>query len=233
MLILPAAAQGQERTIEPHAIPGMVGKTLHEGVDQIARQIWPSLLAKSKKKVVVLDLPTPEGKRTELGRIVADTLRQRLFVSRRVEVISASQLAQVMREMKLGPNYPIDPASAKKIWKLLGPDAIITGTLAEFGTVLDLDIQVAVAETGAVLARANTRIDKSKISQERDLHNHQRILEKMVEELRESEELMKQLERLQKERDGRRSTYDERPTPIPLAPKKPPPVSGVPGGLLH
>ena len=136
MLILPAAAQGQERTIEPHATPGMVGKTLDEGIDQIARQIWPSLLAKNKKKVVVLNLPTPEGQRTEMGRMVADTLRQRLFVSRRVEVIGASQLAQVMRELKLGPDYPTDPASAKKTWKLLGLDAIITGTLAEFGAVL-------------------------------------------------------------------------------------------------
>ena len=97
---------------------------------------------------------------------------------------------------------------------------------------LDLDIQVVVAETGAVLARATTRIDKSKMSQELDLHKHRRVLEKMVEELRESQELMKQLERFQKELEWRRGHYDERP-PIPLTPKKPPAASGVPGGLLH
>ena len=64
------------------------------------------------------------------GDLAADLLTQSL-VARGADVVERQQLSSVMQEQSLSSSGSFDPATAKKLGKLLGVDALFLGTVAE------------------------------------------------------------------------------------------------------
>lgn len=69
----------------------------------------------------------------DLGRGISDLLVSRLVADGKYSVVERQALAAVIDEQDLGRGGRIDPATAAKIGKILGVDAVIVGSITQFG----------------------------------------------------------------------------------------------------
>lgn len=76
------------------------------------------------KRVAVITFGGPQGD------LAADMLTQSL-VARGADVVERQRLSSVMQEQSITSSGAFDPATAKKLGKLLGVDALFLGTVAE------------------------------------------------------------------------------------------------------
>jgi curli biogenesis system outer membrane secretion channel CsgG len=73
------------------------------------------------------------GSNTDVGKGVADLLVDQLVQSGKYSVIERKAIDKVLAEQNFSNSDRADPTSAAKIGKLLGVDAIIIGSITQFG----------------------------------------------------------------------------------------------------
>jgi len=122
-----------------------------------------------KRRIGVVDF---ENKTTyganRLGTSASDILITELAKSGRFIVVERDKMDKLMSEQKLGMSGAIDPNTAAQVGKILGLNAIVTGSISQFGEDTEgseylitqsksqvvkctVDIRVVDAETGQVL----------------------------------------------------------------------------------
>jgi curli biogenesis system outer membrane secretion channel CsgG len=98
--------------------------------------------AQQKKRVAVLDFEYATvsdsvsaifGTNVDVGKGVSDMLIQNLVNSGAYSVIERSALDKILQEQNFSNSDRADPSSAAKIGKLLGVDAMIMGSITQFG----------------------------------------------------------------------------------------------------
>jgi curli biogenesis system outer membrane secretion channel CsgG len=98
--------------------------------------------AQSKKRVAVMnfeygtvqsDIRAIFGGNQDIGKGIADLLVNRLVADGAYRVIERKALDKVMAEQNFSNSDRADPTSAAKIGKVLGVDAIIIGSITQFG----------------------------------------------------------------------------------------------------
>ncbi|MGH9405620.1 MAG: CsgG/HfaB family protein [Terriglobia bacterium] len=99
-------------------------------------------LAQQKKRVAVLnfDYATVEtavqgifGTNQDVGKGVSDLLVNQLVKSGTYIVVERNAIDKVIGEQNFSNSYRVDPATAAKIGHILGVDAIILGSVTQFG----------------------------------------------------------------------------------------------------
>src|SRR5215472_11718994 len=73
------------------------------------------------------------GNRQDVGRGVSDLLVDRLVTDGRYSVIERKELDKIISEQNLSNSDRADPNSAAKLGRLLGVDAIVIGSITQFG----------------------------------------------------------------------------------------------------
>jgi len=100
------------------------------------------LSAQDKKRVAVMNFDYATvysgvagifGSNVDVGKGVADMLVDRLVRDGTYSVIERKELDKVLTEQNFSNSNRADPASAAKIGKLLGVNAIIVGSITQFG----------------------------------------------------------------------------------------------------
>ncbi len=101
-----------------------------------------SALAQQKKRVAVInfDYGTVQtsvaaifGTNQDVGKGISDLLTQKLVQEGKYSVIERNALEKVLSEQNLSNSDRADTATAAKIGRILGVDAIIVGTVTQFG----------------------------------------------------------------------------------------------------
>jgi len=129
----------------------------------------PKGMVSLKRRVGVVDFDnkTKYGE-ARLGSSATDVLITELTKSGKFIVVERSKLDSIMSEQKLGMSGAIDASTAAKVGKILGLNAIVTGSISEFGSQTEgseyliaqskrqvvkatVDIRVVDAETGQIL----------------------------------------------------------------------------------
>src|SRR5882672_8896373 len=126
-------------------------------------------LAGLKRRIGVVDF---QNKTTyganRLGTSASDILITELAKSGKFIVVERDKIGKLMEEQKLGMSGAIDPATAARVGKILGLNAIVTGAISQFGEETEgseylitqskdqivkctVDIRVVDVETGQVL----------------------------------------------------------------------------------
>jgi len=129
----------------------------------------PKGMVALKRRIGVVDF---ENKTTyganRLGTSASDILITELAKSGKFIVVERDKMDKLMAEQKLGMTGAIDPNTAAKVGKILGLNAIVTGSISQFGEETEgseylitqsksqvvkctVDIRVVDAETGQVL----------------------------------------------------------------------------------
>lgn len=105
---------------------------------------------------------------TRIGNTATDILITELVKSGKFIVVERDRMDKIMDEQKLGQTGAIDPNTAAKVGKILGLNAIVTGSVSQFGVKSEgkdfiitqskqqivectVDVRVVDAETGQVL----------------------------------------------------------------------------------
>jgi len=91
---------------------------------------------KKKVKIAVFNFVDLDGKTTRLGKFISEELITNLFQTKKFEVVERNLLEKILKEQELSASGMIDEESTKKLGKILGVDAICTGTITDFGDYL-------------------------------------------------------------------------------------------------
>jgi TolB-like protein len=133
---------------------------LEQSLTELSRQISEGLAENQKQTIAVVEFVDLEGRTTNFGRFVAEELITRLYQTKKFKVIERQLLNKIVAEQKLSLGGMIDQPSAQKLGKLLGVDAIASGTVTDLGKSVRVNARLISTGTGEVFAVAAADIAK-------------------------------------------------------------------------
>ena len=135
-------------------------KLLPDATNDLARDIVKQVAKERKSRIAVVPFRELGGQSTVLGTYLAEKLVTDLVNSGNLDLVERSTLDKIMGELKLNESGAIDPATAKRVGKLVGAEAIVTGTITDFQTFIAVNCRLIDTETGHIFAEAEARIVK-------------------------------------------------------------------------
>lgn len=134
--------------------------SLDQRVNELSQQIANKMSARQKTTLAVIEFANLRGEVTDLGRYIAEELITRLSDMEKFRVIERQLLNKVMAEQKLSLTGIVDPVAARRLGRLVGADAICSGTISDLAQSLKVNARLISTETGEVFASASTEIFK-------------------------------------------------------------------------
>ena len=134
--------------------------TLDNQMSKLTSQIISSFNQSNVQKIAIIEFADLEGNVTQLGRFIAEELITRIFTSGKFEVIERNLLQKVLEEQQLGMTGYIDQETAISLGRILGVDAIITGSITDLGSNVKINARLISTETGSVFAVASVQVYK-------------------------------------------------------------------------
>jgi curli biogenesis system outer membrane secretion channel CsgG len=142
------------------ALPAQAHQTLADGVKDLASQISTAATKQAKQKIAVLPFRELDGQPTILGTYLAEELITGLVQLGSFNVVERQLLDKLLGEQKIEQTGAIDPATAKKVGKILGVDAIVTGSITDLTTFMAINCRLIDTATGEVFGAARVTIVK-------------------------------------------------------------------------
>ena len=121
---------------------------MDQHLTELSKQISDGLTENQKQTIAVVEFVDLEGRVTTFGRFVAEELITRLYQTKKFKVIERQLLNKIIAEQKLSLGGMIDQVSAQKLGKLLGVDAIASGTVTDLGKSLRVNARLISTNTG-------------------------------------------------------------------------------------
>jgi len=134
--------------------------TLDSKLDELVSQIVLSLSQNQKSKIAIIEFSDIQGKVSNLGRYLAEELTTRLYLTGEFEVVERQLLNKVLQEHQLTLSGIIDENSAVELGKILGVDAIATGSITDLGSGVKVNARLISTESGKVFSVASVKIPK-------------------------------------------------------------------------
>lgn len=138
-------------------------QSLDEGLLDLTNQISSEMSQVDKKKIAVVELVDLNGNVTELGKYISEELITRLFRTKKYRVVERQLLNKILAENKLQLSGIVDETTAKQIGKILGVDAICTGTITDLIDNIKINSRLIDTESGSIFAVASTLIRKDEL----------------------------------------------------------------------
>lgn len=136
-------------------------------IKNISRELAGKIEESGKKSIAVVDFNDLQGNITELGRFLAEEFSTALVTTGKgFEVVDRTHLKSILAEHKLSFSGLIDPQTARKLGKIAGVEAIVTGTITPFGDSVRLSVKVLVTDTAKVITASTGNIPKTKAIEE-------------------------------------------------------------------
>ncbi|HEU4833204.1 MAG TPA: FlgO family outer membrane protein [Pyrinomonadaceae bacterium] len=139
---------------------GNVGQRIEDLTRQISAKVTAQASSQPKTTIAVVEFADLEGRVNNFGRFVAEELITRLHESNKFKVIERQLLNKIITEQKLSLTGIVDPASAKKLGRLLGVEAIVSGSVTDLSKTLRVNARMISTETGEIFAVASTEFVK-------------------------------------------------------------------------
>ncbi len=138
----------------------LVSSASAKDLSSVAKKLAKGMVKLQNKYVAVLPFTYAHDEVSSGSTLVAERLTTEL-VSRQVAVVERSQLEKVVGEIKLEMSGAVDAVSAQKLGKMLGVDAVVTGTLNDFDNrETEVNARLIRTETGEILAADTVIIQK-------------------------------------------------------------------------
>jgi TolB-like protein len=142
------------------ATQALAQKVIGEAAKELAEQIAASAAKQQKHKIAVIPFRELDGRTTILGTFLAEELVTDLFMTGDLDIVERSMLDKVMAELKLGQSGAIDPETAKQVGKIVGVDAIVSGSITDLQSYVGVNCRLIDTETGRIFGAAQTKIVK-------------------------------------------------------------------------
>jgi len=140
----------------------------YEGeIKDISAKMAGEIATAGRKTIAVADFTDLQGNVTELGRFLAEEFSVCLAGSdARFEVVDRIHLKSIITEHKLSATGMIDPSTARKLGKIAGVQALITGTVTPFGDNVRLTVKILDTETAKIIGASTANLAKTKAIEE-------------------------------------------------------------------
>jgi TolB-like protein len=135
--------------------------TLRAGIARIAMQLSDQDRQGPKRRITVLDFSDVQGQATSGGAVIAELLINELFRTGLYEIVERKHLSTVLEQHRLNMTGLVDESTARRVGKLLGVDCIVTGTVIDLGTALNVNARTIAIETGSISATASADLERS------------------------------------------------------------------------
>jgi TolB-like protein len=113
-------------------------------------------------KLAVLSFPYTDEKASEGPVVVQERVTTLLAQNKDVTLIERGLMKKVMEELKLEASGAIDEDTVKKLGKLLGADAVVTGTINDLTDGrTEVNARVVETESGKILCAASSAVQKT------------------------------------------------------------------------
>lgn len=131
-------------------------------IDALSLEMGKKIVQAKKGKLAVVDFTDIDGNTTALGRFIAEEFSVALSnVGKGFRVVDRTHLKSILKEHKLAQSGFIDPATARKLGKIAGVEALVTGNLTAFGDSVRLSIKILDTETAEVISASRLNIAKT------------------------------------------------------------------------
>lgn len=149
-------------------------------LDGVAMSLVKALAGGEPATVAVSDFTDLQGNVTELGRFLAEELSVSLSIAggKQVRVVDRTHLKSIMKEHQLVATGLIDPSTARKLGKIAGVEALVTGTLTAFGDSVRLSVKLLNTTSAEIIVANRTNLAKTQALEE--------LLERSVETVPET-----------------------------------------------
>ena len=136
--------------------------SLDSGVKELAEKISKSMVENDRKKIAVIEFSSLDNSVNNLGLFIAEELITQLFSvnSKAYDIVERRQLAKVLRELKLTSSGLLDPEAMGKVGKILGIDAIVTGSLTDLDNSVKINARVISIESAKIISATSVNIPK-------------------------------------------------------------------------
>ena len=131
-------------------------------LDKLAGKLGEGIKSRQAIKLAVLEFPYAGGKASEGPVVVQERLITAMSKLKGVTLIERGQLKKVLGELNLQASGAMDEAAVKQVGKLLGADAVVTGTLNDIKEKKsEVNARIVETETGKIIAAASVELDKT------------------------------------------------------------------------
>lgn len=139
------------------------GAYAEDGYSQLAREIAEAGPTIHGKKIAIIPFSYADGRTAAKdGSVISERLTIKMINMRKFEIIERSVLDKVMNELKLQASGTIDASSAKQLGKVLGVEAIVTGTLVEMqGGKIEVNARLIKTETAQAIGASQVMLEKN------------------------------------------------------------------------
>ncbi len=130
-------------------------------VQTLAKIVASAASSHKVRRIAVVPFTAPRGSGSYDGAIVSERLVIQILARGELDVVERRLLEQVLEEQRLGVFGIMDPGTVKALGKVLGVDAILTGTVVALkGDRVEVNARLVHTETAQVLAASSARMTK-------------------------------------------------------------------------
>ena len=125
----------------------------------------------------------------DAGQVVASLLANELGKLGNVSIVERGQMSELLGEQKLQMTGVIDSSTAKEIGKILGADAVVTGSVSDYvnwtavllpGSTVSFSMRIIEVQTGKVITSGSiTKSDDFSIA----FQNAQNLAQQLISEV--------------------------------------------------
>lgn len=132
-----------------------------EDIKGMAKAVAAAAAARQVKRVAVVPFTAPRGAGSFSGAVVSERLVIQLLARGELDLVERRFLDKILEEQRLGVFGIMDQDTVKALGKVLGVDAILTGTIVELkGERVEINARLIHAETAQVLAADTVSVAK-------------------------------------------------------------------------
>jgi TolB-like protein len=115
------------------------------------------IAAEKRIRLAVIEFKTlaDKGGNAQLGVMVSEMFTTEVVNSDAFKIVEREQLEKVLKEIAMAQSGIIDTTTAQEIGRMLGADAIITGSVIRIQSNLRIDARIIEVETGVVVSAVN------------------------------------------------------------------------------
>ena len=126
--------------------------SLLQPLDRIVAAITYSGARVPARKIVVYEFTDMSRRVRPEGRLVAERLTTKLVQTGKFQMIERSRLEAALKELNLHASGVIDENAALRAGRMLGAEAIVTGTMARLNNGFEINARLIDVETAGIIA---------------------------------------------------------------------------------
>ncbi len=141
---------------------------LEASIQQLAVDIAGQMKQRNIQKIAIDDFTDLNCYMSALGDFISEELVTNFYTQSlgNFDVVERRELARVIKEQKLGSTGLLDKRTIAQIGKILGVEAIVTGSIAYLGNTVKINARMIGVANAKIFAAASRKIRKDNVVEE-------------------------------------------------------------------